>query len=111
MAARSPRRSEGQTAAPRAASEQPDAGVEVGRIRCYLGLGLVNVVAFYAPNRVVLGGGVADHFDLLESGIRETLDLVGHYQPIARMTLHRSELAESAGILGAAYMVLPGAHL
>ena len=30
MAARSPQRSEGQTAAPRAASEQPDAGVVVG---------------------------------------------------------------------------------
>jgi len=89
----------------------PDAARLVGRIGRYLGLGLVNVVAFYAPDCVVLGGGVADHFDLLDPGIRETLDLVGHYQPITRMTLHRSELAESAGILGAAYMVLPGAHL
>lgn len=87
----------------------PDAAHLVGRIGRYLGLGLVNVVAFYAPDRVVLGGGVADHFDLLEPGIREALDPLGHYHPITRMTLHRSELAESAGILGAAYMVLPGA--
>lgn len=71
----------------------------------YLGLGLQNIVAFYAPDVVVLGGGVAAHFDLLEPGLRVVLAEAVGCQPPGGMALRASRLADAAGILGAAYMV------
>lgn len=71
----------------------------------YLGLGLQNVVAFYAPDVTVLGGGVARHFDLLEPGLRAVLAEAVGCQPPGGMAVRASLLADAAGILGAAYMV------
>jgi glucokinase len=76
---------------------------DVGR---YLGLGLQNVVAFYAPDTVVVGGGVAQHYDLLEPGMRAVLAQVADLHPPGGVALRVSRLGDDAGILGGAYMVL-----
>jgi glucokinase len=76
---------------------------DIGR---YLGLGLQNVVAFYAPDRVVVGGGVAQHYNLLEPGMRAVLHQVADLHPPGGVALRASRLGDAAGILGGAYMVL-----
>ncbi len=78
----------------------------IGGISRYLGLGLQNVVAFYAPDTVVVGGGVAEHFDLLEPGMRAALDQVAGLHAPGGVALRASRLGDAAGILGGAYMVL-----
>jgi glucokinase len=109
------RRARGDLAGERGGSENlfaagragdADAQAIIAGVGRYLGLGLINVVAFYAPDLVVLGGGVAQHFDLLEPGMRAALDRVAGCQPPGGVALHASRLGDAAGILGGAYMVL-----
>lgn len=83
-----------------------DACALISTIAGYLGLGLINVVACFAPDLIVLGGGVAQHFDLLEPGMRAALERFAGCQPPGGTGLRASALGEAAGILGGAYMVL-----
>jgi glucokinase len=95
---------EGLFAAARAGDA--DAMRVVAQIGRYLGAGLTNIAAFYAPDVVVIGGGVSRHFDLLEPGMRDMLSRTCGIQPGAGIELRQSTLGENAGILGAAYLVL-----
>lgn len=109
------RRARGDTGSLQAGSEDlfaagragdADAQTLIARIARYLGLGLINVIAFYAPNLIVLGGGVAEHFDLFEPGMREVLDQLILSRPPGGVLLRASQLGEAAGILGGAHLAL-----
>ena len=95
-----------KSALPRRALGDADAQHLVGRISRYLGIGLQNIVAFYAPDCVVIGGGVAEHFDLLEPAMRTALNQIGGNQPYGGTALRGSRLGDVAGILGGAYMAV-----
>jgi glucokinase-like ROK family protein len=75
-----------------------DAGRLVGQM-------LTGIVNFFNPSLIVIGGGVAGAGDLLLATIRQTI-----YQrslPLATrdLVVRRSELADRAGVIGAATMV------
>lgn len=71
----------------------------------YIGVGLVNVLHVYAPQRVALGGGLMDSFDLFEPHFRRVVAqrAMGSYRGTE---LVRAELGERGGVLGAAALVL-----
>jgi glucokinase len=73
----------------------------------YLGIGLVNLLHLYAPEIVVMGGGVSTCLPLMRQVIDE---IVGkHAMPCYRSTpVERAELTEP-GVLGAAALVLDAA--
>ena len=67
---------------------------------------LVEVVNFYNPALVVIGGGVASVGDLLLASIRETV--YRRSLPLATRDLRiaRSSLADQSGLHGAAFVVI-----
>ncbi len=78
----------------------PDAGAVVAEYMQYLKTGIDNYVNLYAPDLIVLGGGVA-------KGLRHDLDKLHnthllHAYKAYKTTLVLSELEEQAGILGSA---------
>jgi glucokinase len=77
--------------------------VEAGRALGALLVGLVNIAN---PERVVVGGGIAQSGDLLLGPAREHLErfsLVARYAP---PEVIRADLGEEAGLLGAAALGL-----
>jgi glucokinase len=72
---------------------------EVGR---YLGIGIANLVVVIAPDKVVIGGGVAAAGDLLLDPIRVELERRVHMTDLGRVTLLAAELGTWAGAIGAA---------
>jgi len=51
---------------------------------------------------IIVGGGVAASFDLLEPVMRREIDRRAFSLPASRVQLLKSELDDNAGILGAA---------
>ncbi len=71
----------------------------VGR---YLGIGIANMVAVFTPDKVVMGGGGAAAFDLLEGPIRAELSHRINLSPLDQVELVTAELGIWAGAIGAA---------
>lgn len=71
-----------------------------------VGLMLVNVVNFFNPSLVVIGGGVALSGDVLLAAIREVV--YGRGLPLATrdLSIQRSSLGSLAGVIGASMMVV-----
>jgi glucokinase len=72
-----------------------------------LGLGIVNLLHLYSPERVVIGGGVSNGFDLLHPGIVARVVRTA-MPPFRDVPIVRAELAGNSGLVGAAALVLPG---
>lgn len=70
-----------------------------------LGLGLVNVIAFHAPDTIVLTGSVMKSADLLVPPARSVLERA-HYLHAERTQIKVGELGDHAGVLGAARAAL-----
>lgn len=69
----------------------------------YLGTGIANLVLIFNPEMIILGGGVAEAFDLLIGGIRKTLKRRIHLGPdLKRLKVVRSTLKGLSGAVGAA---------
>jgi glucokinase len=51
---------------------------------------------------IVLGGGVAESFDLISPAIRKEIDNRAFQLPASRVKLLKGELGDNAGIMGAA---------
>ena len=69
----------------------------------YLGTGIANLVLIFNPEMIILGGGVAEAFDLLIGGIRKTLKRRIHLGPdLKRLRIVRSKLKGLSGAVGAA---------
>ena len=95
-----------------AAAETGDAAArgilrEAGR---WLGIGLASMSPLYAPDLIILGGGVAragiDWLDAAERALRE--HGMPHYS--TRVRLRRAALGERAGVIGAALLALAAAE-
>jgi glucokinase len=84
----------------RAGDERARAGLtDVGR---YLGIGIANMITVIAPDRVVLGGGVAAAGDLLFASIRAEVARRVRTTSIDAVTIVAAELGTWAGAIGAA---------
>lgn len=86
--------------AARAGDERAEAALaEVGR---WLGVGMANVIVALNPERIVVGGGVADAGDLLLEPARRELRRRVRVAPVERIEIVRAELGYEAGSIGAA---------
>jgi glucokinase len=78
----------------------------MNRIAQWVGLGLVNLVAFFTPDTVVIGGGVgARCFSLMAPTIASVLERHRSLVP-TDVNLHVAETGDDAGLLGAALCAL-----
>jgi glucokinase len=68
----------------------------------YLGLGLVNIIAFLAPEVIVLGGSVMSSYDLLQPIVREILERHSVLMPSREVCIVPAQLGDNAGVCGAA---------
>jgi glucokinase len=68
----------------------------------YLGTGIANIVTILAPERVVIGGGVARLGDWIMTPIHEALKLRVHTLPLDRLQIVPAALGDAAGVIGAA---------
>ena len=71
----------------------------------YIGIGLSSVVNLLNPEKIVIGGGVADAGDLLFNPIKETLKK--RTMPIqgAAVEVVHAELGNTAGVIGASLLI------
>src|SRR5262249_15705880 len=67
-----------------------------------IGLAIANVLIFVCPDRVVLGGGVAEAGPLLLEPLRETIAARARVAPPDRIDVVAAALGPSAGAVGAA---------
>ncbi len=83
-----------------AGDERARAGLaEIGR---YLGIGIANMITVVAPDRVVVGGGVAAAGEVLFAPIRAEIARRVRTTSIEDVALVRAELGTWAGAIGAA---------
>lgn len=68
----------------------------------YLGLGLVNIIAFLAPEVIVLGGSVMSSYDLLQPMVCDILERHSVLMPSREVCIVPAQLGDNAGICGAA---------
>ncbi|GIV64304.1 MAG: glucokinase [Bellilinea sp.] len=68
----------------------------------YLGLGLINLILFYLPECVALGGGVMKNYDLFLPHIQQVLSQHDIVVPTHRVRITPASLGNKAGVLGAA---------
>jgi glucokinase len=78
------------------------AGAALERAGRMLGIGIANVVLAVGPERVVVGGGVAEAGELLLGPARDELVRRDRVQPIERVGIVTGELGPFAGAIGAA---------
>ena len=89
-------------------------GARAGDERCwhllaeeaeYLGQGITSAVHAFSPERVVIGGGLSNGFDLLEDGITRVIrrDAMPPFRDVKAV---RAGLGDDSGLWGAASMVL-----
>jgi len=76
---------------------------EVGR---FLGIGLANLVNLLDPDRIVIGGGVANNWSLLYPALSRSLRAQAMPVPGRRLAVVRARLGDRAGMLGAAALIL-----
>jgi glucokinase len=66
-----------------------------------LGRGIASLLALFSPERVVMGGGVSQAFDLLDGEMHDMIKR--HAMPVFRdVRIVPAQLADNAGLLGAA---------
>jgi len=76
-----------------------DGLAQIGR---YLGIGIANLVTIIAPDRIVIGGGIAQAGDLLFDPIRAELRRRVHTTALSPVEIVAAELGTWAGAIGAA---------
>jgi glucokinase len=78
------------------------------RMGGYLGLGLVNLVHLFNPEKIVIGGKVSRAWDYFIGDTMKTFQEKAMKGPKERVEIVRALCDDEAGILGAAYSVLQG---
>jgi glucokinase len=90
-----------------AARRGDPAALEVARhAGKYLGLGLVNIIAFLAPEVIVLSGSVMSSYDLLQPMVNEILERHSVLMPSREVRIVPAQLGDNAGVCGAALTAL-----
>lgn len=70
----------------------------------YLGQGITSLIHIFSPERVILGGGISQAFDLLEPGLNAVIQAQA-MEPFKDVPVVRSILGDDSGLVGAATMV------
>jgi glucokinase len=75
----------------------------------YLGQGITSVIHMFSPDRVIMGGGVSNGFDLLDGGIHEVIrrDAMPPFRDVPVM---KAGLGGDSGLFGAASLVADAAR-
>lgn len=71
----------------------------------YLGIGLSSVVNLLNPERIIIGGGVAEAGDLLFDPIRETIKKRTLAISGSAVEVVKAQLGNSAGVIGASLLI------
>ena len=71
----------------------------------YLGIGFTGLIHLYSPQRVIMGGGVAAAFDLLERGIHAVIERQA-MAAFRDVRVVRAGLGTNSGLVGAAALAL-----
>ncbi|MEN6416415.1 MAG: ROK family protein, partial [Armatimonadota bacterium] len=71
----------------------------------YIGIGVANAINMLNPDKVVIGGGIAQAGDLLFDPIRDTVEVNALYQQLQGCEVVPAQLGDNAGVLGGAAMV------
>ena len=74
----------------------------LARAGTLVGLALANLLIFVCPDRVVIGGGVAEAGDAFLGPLRESVAARARVAPLHRIEIVRAELGPHAGAIGAA---------
>jgi glucokinase len=80
---------------------------EMGR---YLGLGLVNLINLFNPEKIVIGGKVSRAWDYFIQSLTETVRKRAMRGPREKVQIVKAKCGDDAGILGAAYSALKRAE-
>lgn len=70
-----------------------------------LGVGVTNLLHLYSPEIVIIGGGIANGYDMLEPGITARVQ-ASAMPPFRDVPVVAAALGDNAGLVGAAAMVL-----
>jgi glucokinase len=89
-----------ETMAQAARNGEETVRIEIRRAAEFIGIGIANMVTALHPDRVVLGGGVAQMGELLLDPIREVLRLRVRMFPADTVPVVVSKLGDRAGTLG-----------
>ena len=71
----------------------------------YLGLGLASVVNLLNPERIIIGGGVADAGDIFLNPVRETIKNRAMEISGAAVEIVPAQLGNKAGVIGASLLI------
>ena len=74
-----------------------------------LGIGIVNLIHAFDPEIIVVGGGMAQNFDMLLPGITQEIERHEMSARARRLPVVRSELGDDAPLIGAAAMAFEAA--
>jgi glucokinase len=78
-------------------------GEAIRRAAAYIGIAIANLTIFIAPERIVVGGGVAEAGELLFAPLRaEVKRRVGRVAPLHAIDIVPATLGADAGAVGAA---------
>ena len=72
------------------------------RMGDYLGIGLANLINILNPEMIVIGGGVANGWELFEQHMRHQVDEHAFPLPASEVKIVPAECGDDAGLLGAA---------
>ena len=87
----------------RSALEGDELSIEVfQRVGAYLGIGLANLINILNPEMIVIGGGVANAWDLFASDMRQQVSQRAFPLLGAEVKIVRAQCDDDAGLLGAA---------
>ncbi len=85
-----------------AEQNEPTALALVSREARYLGIGLANLINLFAPERIVLGGGLMERWSLFEPQAQTVIRTQCGLVPWQSVDLVRASLGSQTGLLGAA---------
>jgi glucokinase len=71
----------------------------------YLGAGFTALLHLYSPERLIMGGGVSQGFDLLVDGIRAAIERDA-LEPFRNVPVVPAALGENSGLVGVAALVM-----
>jgi glucokinase len=82
------------------------AGAVLEHVAFYVGIGLLNMITFFVPEVIVLGGSIMKDYDLFEPTIRTYLNQCSVLVPASSVQIAMAQLGDRAGVFGAAYAIL-----
>jgi len=72
----------------------------------YLGLGLVNLIHLFNPEKIVIGGKVSRAWDYFIGSVMEVVQERSMKGPREKLQIVKAKCGDDAGMLGAAYSAL-----